>query len=663
MAWSIAALLLCLSGSLAAPQDQKPLRTPILLTDDHTLTSGHKSSSNTRKLQGRFLHISDIHPDPFYKSHSDPEDACHHGKGAAGFYGAEDTDCDSPIALVNATFQWIEDNLKDKIDFVIWTGDSARHDNDERRPRTEKQVAQLNEFIVEKFVEVLGKPDNIGDGDPTNDFLVPIVPTFGNNDILPHNIFKIGPNRWTRRYLKIWDKFIPEAQRHSFERGGWFFTEVIPNKLAVFSLNTLFFFDSNAAVAGCNSKSEPGYEHMEWLRIQLQLLRKRGMKAIITGHVPPARTASKQSWDESCWQKYTLWMKQYRDVVVGGAYGHMNIDHFMLQDSEELEQYYIDGKSQESDSELLTMEQEPTFKTQAGSNYLLSLREEWSSLPKLPSTASWQNGDDVSAEKKRTESKVKKEKDLLDAIGGEWAERFSLSLVSPSVVPNYYPTLRIVEYNISGIEDSPVGPGASEPENHKHRTETAKKKKNKKKKNKHPKFKVPKGPSKSSPPGPAYSPQTLSWLSYTQYFANLTYSNKEIDDTKNKPRNLTYEVEYDTKNDKVYALNDLTVKSYLDLALRIGKQGKSNRLQADDAEDIEDTPGNQESSFEDQRVEFGSGDVKEIESSNDLDASKHKKKKKKHKHRKGQKINKIWAAFVRRAFVGTMTEDEIEDAF
>ncbi|KAK5209191.1 Endopolyphosphatase [Exophiala xenobiotica] len=118
-----------------------------------------------------------------------------------------------------------------------------------------------------------------------------------------------------RTYLDVWNRFVPQAQRHSFARGGWFFSEVIPNKLAVFSLNT-YFFDSNSAVDGCALRSEPGYEHMEWLRTQLQFLRTRRLKAILIGHVPPARTESKQNWDESWYRKYTLWLRQYRDVIV-----------------------------------------------------------------------------------------------------------------------------------------------------------------------------------------------------------------------------------------------------------------------------------------------------------------------------------------------------------
>jgi endopolyphosphatase len=183
----------------------------------------------------------DFHPDPFYKARSSTKagSACHRGSGVAGFYGAEASDCDTPFSLVNETFKWIDANLKDSIDFIIWTGDSVRHDNDEKLPRSDEQVFGLNEFMVEKFVEVFGKSDNTNDTNPNNDMVVPIIPNFGNNDVVPHNIMSWGPNKYTMKYSHIWEKFIPEDQRHTFQRGGWFWVEVIPNKLAVFSLNTL----------------------------------------------------------------------------------------------------------------------------------------------------------------------------------------------------------------------------------------------------------------------------------------------------------------------------------------------------------------------------------------------------------------------------------------
>lgn len=619
----------------------------------------------------------DFHPDQFYKTYTSTEaDAdCHRGSGPAGIFGAETTDCDSPTTLVNATFQWINDHLKDTIDFVIWTGDSSRHDEDEKIPRTEKEVIATNELLVHKFEEVFGKKDDV---DSINDFTIPIIPNFGNNDIMPHNIMHPGPNRWTRNYLSVWKKFIPEEQRHGFSTGGWFSVEVIPNHLTVFSLNTMYFFEHNSAVDGCAERSEPGYQQMEWLRIQLQFIRKRGMKAILMGHVPPARTEAKALWDETCWQKYTFWLQQYRDVIVGSLYGHMNIDHFLLQDNKDIK---IEGLRGEGQS-ISRMALDDELTIQSTAEYLTELRSGWSRIPDVPKTeprSSSQSGYNVIYA--LLESITKKRK-FLEKIGGEWAERYSLCLVSPSVVPNYFPTLRVFEYNISGIENHPVGHAKClermslqeaeeahcfiEDKDEKDPIEIEKKKGRK--------FKIPKPPSKSAPPGPAYSPQTLSLLGYKQYFANLTrinddfgndqlvheegwhngrHSGKEPDKEKLRHHNkFTYELEYDTRNDTIFGLKDLTVRSYVDLAARIGqyKPPKSDLVEYFDAEDSEPTD------------KTGDGLACKEQELDTLKKKKHKKHgKKKHKHRKA--INKVWFTFVKRAFVGTRDDDELHDEF
>ena len=649
-----------------------------------------------------FANFSDFHPDEYYKDYSSTEkqSVCHRGDGPAGVFGAETTDCDSPISLINATFQWINDNLKDTIDFVIWTGDSARHDSDEEIPRTEQQVVALNELLVQNFTEVFGKDDNINDTDPTNDFIIPIIPNFGNNDIMPHNIFTPGPNEWTKKFTRIWRKLIPEEQRHGFERGGWFSVEVIPRRLTVFSLNTLYFFSSNTAVDGCAAKAEPGYEQMEWLRIQLQFLRQRGMKAILMGHVPPARTESKQSWDETCWQKYTLWMKQYRDIIVGSVYGHMNIDHFLLQDFHDITAKTLKGEVRESSRMAID-----DFTIQSSADYLTELRTGWSQLPdpsKYDSKSEVELGtfeEWLTDQLLHTKSKKSKHDKFLERIGGVWGERYSLSLVSPSVVPNYFPTMRVVEYNISGLDGTSIGRSGDPKqvdeqscttddgvEDRQDSFEVVGKKgsgsvdeRKKYHKPKKPGFTVPKPPSKSVPPGPAYSPQTFSWLGYTQYYANLTRINNDFTDddknvetdgwhdgkhsgkkpkekSKNHHRKFEYEVEYDTRDDSTFSLRDLTMRNYLDLAGRIGqyKPAKGDRVQ------------DQRQSVEEEEEEEADGEQDPTPRPGDeisaLKKKKHKKHHgKKHKHRKI--INKTWFSFVKRAYVGTRDEEELHDQF
>lgn len=597
--------------------------------------------------------MKDLHLDRFYVpgSLSNGDEACHHGKGNAGYLGAPGSECDSPELLIDQTFEWINKNLRDEVDFVIWTGDSARHDNDERIPRTENQIEEFNAAIANKLIDVFSHRSE----QPNEPLIIPIIPNIGNNDIMPHNIFTKGPNRWTEKLSHLWEAFIPEEQRHTFIEGGYFHTEVIPNKLAVFSLNTLYFFDSNQAVDGCAQKSEPGYHQMEWLRVQLQLLRERGMKAILMGHVPPARSADKQAWDETCWQKYTLWLQQYRDVVVGGLYGHMNIDHFMFQDSKDIDMESL--LLEERMSPFVTENNYENFTIESKGSYISSLRDLWADLPTPPASVledDWSISDtdedlDATNKKKKKKSDKKKEKEkkkkFFKKIGGKYAERFSLSLVSPSVVPNYYPSLRVIEYDITGLEKVPTWVDVQHMPGKKDEQWTDREIEIQKKSKKSP---IPEPPSKRTPPGPAYSRQPLTLLNIAQYYANITKEEKAKgtispkdggeDASSSKGLRVNYELEYHTEEDDIYQLHDLTVRSIYNLATRIGVGDTSSSLstQTDDSDET---------------------DADEYED----ESNTSNKKKKTTEKKKNYKKNKTWKAFAERAFVGFLAYDEIED--
>jgi endopolyphosphatase len=274
-------------------------------------------------------------------------------------------------------------------------------------------------------------------------------------------------------------------------------------------------------------------------------------------------------------------------------------------------------------------------------------------------------------------SEKKKRKKYFKKIGGEYAERYAASFVSASIVPNLYPTLRVFEYNVTGLDVRDLEedePSLSKPTNallEMQPVEIEKKKKKKKGKKKY-KFEIPEPPSKSSPPGPAYSPQTFSLVRFTQYLANLTHINNDFEslssihpgegdhigankwkEGKHKgkkphnenqdpdPKKFKYEVHYDTRDDDVYQLKDLTMPSIVDLATRIGK------FEPEDDESIapsDCTPNDSE-----------------------LDAETKKKHKNKNKNKKKKearrKQNQAWYTFVRRAFVETLDPEELHDEF
>ncbi|EFQ28762.1 calcineurin-like phosphoesterase [Colletotrichum graminicola M1.001] len=661
---------------------------------------------SSRRLHGKFLHITDFHPDQFYKTHSSTEEglACHRGDGSAGYYGAETSDCDAPSSLVNATFDWIAANIADDIDFVIWTGDTARHDSDEEIPRNPAQVLGTNRWVADKFAETFGDPKD------STRMAVPVIPTFGNNDILPHNILLPGPNKWLGYYAEIWKRFIPEEQRHSFEYGGWFYVEVIPKKLAVFSLNTLYFFDRNAGIDDCQQPSEPGFKQLEWLRVQLGFLRERGMKAILMGHVPPARTDSKKNWDETCWQKYNLWMQQYRDVVVGSLYGHMNIDHFIVHDTKDVNINILGGYAVDDDVGREALDDE--LGIQSAQDYLTELRQGWAKLPPVDANALEEDGSyDLEAQSKKGNKDKKKKKKPGKDLGGKYAERYHLSFVGPSIVPNYFPTLRVMEYNIAGLEDASVwidsftkaAPSVllSADDDHiyedlKHDIDAARKKKKKGKKGKKEKKPTPKDPNLVIPqpppagtgPGPAYALQPLTFLGYTQYFANLTYLNndmtQETEDAsgtrwrdgihkdkdpkskKPKPHPFAFEVEYSTFTDKIYKLSDLTVRSYVKLANRLAKENAKGKALD---EDFEEEDEDEEEELDDQKgtsdlgEEDDDGDEEVVDDEDGIEVEKKKKnggKKGKKGKKNKKKHNKVWLHFLKHAFVRTVPQKKLK---
>lgn len=605
---------------------------------------------NLYKLPAVAHKPADFHPDEFYKPHTSTEDgvACHRGDGMAGTYGAEKTDCDSPFSLVDATLKWVEENLKDSIDFVVWTGDSARHDSDEKFPRTDKTVLDSNQAVADKITKTFSSPKG--------KLTVPIIPTFGNNDFLPHNIMYPGPNHWFAAYGEIWKRFIPEEQRHSFQFGGWFHVDVIPGKLTVFSLNTMYFFDRNAAVDGCAQPSEPGYKHMEWLRVQLDLMRQTGTKAILIGHVPPARTGSKQNWDETCWQRYTLWLEKYRDVVVASLFGHMNIDHFLLSDTKDIDLNAAAGQSTVQRQSI----NENEISAQGKEDYLQELRDIWGDIPGSAIKVLDDDDDEDSVDETGKKKKKKGKKHKFKKIGGKYAERYQLAFISPSVVPNYFPTMRVFEYNMTGLENAAVWEEKPHTEDanlelrsidiekKKHKGKKGKKGRKGKDKPKDPNLIIPEDPPKDSLPGPAYYPQQFTLTGYTQYFANLTHINNDHPDLAGvegskwrdgdhgekkpkqkpaQPRKFEFEVEYSTFDDKRFKLKDLTVRSYLHLAYRMGQRQKGSSISEHEA------------------------------NNGDVDADK---KKKKNNKKGSREKNKTWLHWLGFAFVQTIPKDDLE---
>ncbi|CAI4377358.1 ADQ_G0012930.mRNA.1.CDS.1 [Saccharomyces cerevisiae] len=575
-------------------------REPVIIKDVKT--------GKERKLHGRFLHITDIHPDPYYVEGSSIDAVCHTGKPSkkkdvAPKFGKAMSGCDSPVILMEETLRWIKENLRDKIDFVIWTGDNIRHDNDRKHPRTEAQIFDMNNIVADKMTELF----SAGNEEDPRDFDVSVIPSLGNNDVFPHNMFALGPTLQTREYYRIWKNFVPQQQQRTFDRSASFLTEVIPGKLAVLSINTLYLFKANPLVDNCNSKKEPGYQLLLWFGYVLEELRSRGMKVWLSGHVPPIA----KNFDQSCYDKFTLWTHEYRDIIIGGLYGHMNIDHFIPTDGKKARKSLLkameqstrvqqgeDSNEEDEETELNrildhAMAAKEVFlmgaKPSNKEAYMNTVRDTyyrkvWNKLERV-------NEKNVENEKKKKEKKDKKKKKPITRK--ELIERYSIVNIGGSVIPTFNPSFRIWEYNITDIvndsnfavseykpwdeffeslnkimEDSLLEDemDSSNIEVGINREKMGEKKNKKKKKN--DKTMPIEMPDKYEL-GPAYVPQLFTPTRFVQFYADLEKINQELHNSFVESKDIfRYEVEY-TSDEKPYSMDSLTVGSCLDLAGRL----------------------------------------------------------------------------------------------
>ncbi|KAJ3079696.1 Endopolyphosphatase, partial [Quaeritorhiza haematococci] len=290
-------------------------------------------------------HITDLHLDPFYLPSPNPQLNCHRGgllpsSGSTGeastttpnnhYYGFNG--CDSPPALITQTFAALQRKHAAKTDFVLWTGDSSRHDRDKDLPRDASEIYSQNAQIVAHFQHTFNVSQTV------------ILPAIGNWDVWPPGRLGSGPNVELDKLYQVYSPLFASLQNNgnvsntieeAFKYGGYYSWEVQPNTLAVISLNTLYFFEENDAVADCSpfvpgvppgGSSIPGDEQLKWFHDLLHSFRMRGMKALVIGHVPPINVENKVLYYDNCFKMFVHLSGHYSDVILGQYYGHTNRD-------------------------------------------------------------------------------------------------------------------------------------------------------------------------------------------------------------------------------------------------------------------------------------------------------------------------------------------------
>ncbi|KAI8090038.1 Metallo-dependent phosphatase-like protein [Halteromyces radiatus] len=270
----------------------------------------------SKPLTGKFLHITDIHLDPNYLVGSDPKKLCHRKskkahKNTAGKFGALNTECDSPLSLVNASFQFMKNSLQD-IDFILYTGDTARHDRDKKLPRTGADVLEDHKAVIHLFIKTFDVNS------------IKLIPTIGNNDGIQHNDFTFNTSIYNS-LQSIWEPLGLNLSE-TFHSGGYFIQDQVVPGLRVINTNSMFFFKKNHIVTDCNEASSPGAIELIWLKQALEQAKDDNVMVYVMGHVPPNDDDDSPLFMPTCLDQYYQILGEYGDIILGHFTGHTNND-------------------------------------------------------------------------------------------------------------------------------------------------------------------------------------------------------------------------------------------------------------------------------------------------------------------------------------------------
>jgi hypothetical protein len=227
--------------------------------------------------------------------------SCHALNGTARALG-ERWYCDSPEDLIDRTLRFAADHTNP--DFVLLTGDFARHDDYPAIPRTWQEVLDENTKVAFKVAKAFPG--------------VPILPSLGNNDCYPHDTMAPpGPNNTVLNGLaQAWAPLLDPQTRQQMLNGGWL-SKRLPKGNLLLSLNTLYF----AYGPDCNVTGPP-LEQLEWLGALLQSATAAGQKVIISGHIPP------DMWLPRCRAWYVQTCVANAQTIRGQIFGHKHSDQF-----------------------------------------------------------------------------------------------------------------------------------------------------------------------------------------------------------------------------------------------------------------------------------------------------------------------------------------------
>jgi hypothetical protein len=107
-----------------------------------------------------------------------------------------------------------------------------RHDWDITDPRKEIEVLDLHHQVTELMADLFSSTTE-------HPRVIPVVPVIGNNDVQPHNFIDLYDDVLFF-FERLWAHWIPQDQRKTFWKGGYFAIDVAPLFASCQSITCIF---------------------------------------------------------------------------------------------------------------------------------------------------------------------------------------------------------------------------------------------------------------------------------------------------------------------------------------------------------------------------------------------------------------------------------------
>ncbi|KAG2184407.1 hypothetical protein INT43_000316, partial [Umbelopsis isabellina] len=264
---------------------------------------------------------SDIHIDKNYLANSDPDQWCHRknsksSKNTAGEFGALGSQCDTPVPLVDSTFDYLKTSTFQDVDFIIYTGDTAPHKRDDKIDVSDADVLSAHKNIISRFDDAFDLKEKT------------LIPCIGNNDMFDHNDLNLASKDKLSKELLVdlngvW-KPLGLNLGSSFSTGGYFAQEISGGP-TVLSLNSMYFFNKNDGVPDCDTAGSAGATELQWLEAQLKSAKSANKKVYLMSHVPPV-DKSDDLYKKNCLKQYVNLLGEYSENIASHLTGHTNDD-------------------------------------------------------------------------------------------------------------------------------------------------------------------------------------------------------------------------------------------------------------------------------------------------------------------------------------------------